>query len=90
MVDVETAYLAADMEVPAYMEQPEGFKDKNRPHFVCLLRRGIYGHPAAGNGWQKLLRKIMLSFGFKAPCWAAIAMMALIVVERVVEGKESL
>ena len=38
-IDIETAFLNAELDYPIYMEQPQGFcKDKSK---VCLLRKSI-------------------------------------------------
>ena len=61
--DFETAYLYGRMEEEIHMEQPEGFVDEKFPLHVCLLLRGLYGHPVSGRKWQQCLRSKLLEFG---------------------------
>jgi hypothetical protein len=53
-VDIDTAFLNADIEagVDLYMEQPEGFIDKDYPNHVCLLQKSLYGIKQAPRLWQ--------------------------------------
>ena len=55
--DVVTAFLHAFMEEEVYMDQPEGFvqKDENGEPLVCLLLKSIYGLKQAGRNWNKFL-----------------------------------
>jgi len=41
--DVSTAFLSGDIDKTIYMEQPEGYVDKEHHEYVCKLRRAIYG-----------------------------------------------
>ena len=41
--DIKTAFLNGDILELLYMEQPEGFVDKDHPDYVCLLRKALYG-----------------------------------------------
>jgi len=41
--DVSTAFLSGDIDETIYMEQPEGYVDKEYPEYVCKLQRAIYG-----------------------------------------------
>lgn len=42
-MDVKTAFLHVYLEETIYMEQPEGYEDKEHPEKVCLLKRSLYG-----------------------------------------------
>ena len=42
-MDVKTAFLQGDLEDEIYMEQPEGFVNKERTDFVWKLKKNIYG-----------------------------------------------
>ena len=61
--DIETAYLYGDMEGDVYMEQPEGFTDRENSELVCKLLQGLYGHPAAGRQWAQKFSSILSNFG---------------------------
>lgn len=36
-LDVKTAYLNANLEEEIYLEQPDGFRDKNHPEYCILM-----------------------------------------------------
>ncbi|KAL0419100.1 UNVERIFIED_CONTAM: Retrovirus-related Pol polyprotein from transposon TNT 1-94, partial [Sesamum radiatum] len=38
-MDVKTAFLHGDLEENIYMQQPDGFVDKSKPDYVCLLKK---------------------------------------------------
>jgi hypothetical protein len=62
--DVETAFLNAEMDVPVYVHQPEGFVDKEHPHHVCLLKRALYGLKQAPLLWYEELYSTMVAIGY--------------------------
>ncbi|KAG7200023.1 hypothetical protein KM043_004790 [Ampulex compressa] len=61
--DVKTAYLNAELEVPVYMEQPEGFVDKERSDNVCRLKKSIYRLPQSGYHWNKKFDETLKRIG---------------------------
>lgn len=73
IMDVQTAYLHADLKETVYMQQPEGFErhdtqrengaDVHRP-LVCLLRKALYGLKQAGREWNAHLDAFLRSLGF--------------------------
>ena len=42
-MDVKNAFLNGDLEEEVYMEQPKGFVHPDFPHYVCKLRKALYG-----------------------------------------------
>lgn len=42
-MDVQTAFSNGDLNEDIYMEQPEGFIDKQNPSHVCKLKKALYG-----------------------------------------------
>ena len=66
--DIKTAFLHGDIAELLYMEQPEGFIDKDHPDYVCLLRKALYGLKQASRNWNHKFHQ----FGFTAsdadPC----------------------
>lgn len=42
-MDVITAFLNANLFKEIYMQQPEGYEGKEKPHKVCKLNKSIYG-----------------------------------------------
>ena len=42
-MDVKNSFLNGNLEEEVYMEQPEGYVHPNFPHYVCKLRKELYG-----------------------------------------------
>ncbi|KAJ0394863.1 hypothetical protein ATCC90586_004914 [Pythium insidiosum] len=53
-LDVDTAYLNADLEEDVYMETPEGLNDDSK--CVLKLKKALYGLKQAGNAWFKTIQ----------------------------------
>jgi hypothetical protein len=70
--DIKTAFLNGDIAELLYMEQPEGFIDKDHPDYICLLRKALYGLKQASRNWNHKFHQFLLQFGFVAsdadPC----------------------
>ena len=47
------------------MVQPCGFIDKDKPDYVCKLKKAIYGLRQAPRAWYQELKSFLLHFGFK-------------------------
>ena len=62
-IDVKTAFLNAELEECIFMEQPEGFVDKERPDHVYLLRRALYELKQAARAWNTLCDTVLVSMG---------------------------
>ena len=52
---VVTAFFNAPLEEEIYLQQPEGFIDKNNPEFVWKLHKAIYGLKQAPRQWNTLI-----------------------------------
>ncbi|CAJ2666407.1 unnamed protein product [Trifolium pratense] len=63
-MDVKTAFLNGDLEEEVYMKQPEGFFSNDGEHFVCKLKKSIYGLKQASRQWYLKFHGIISSFGF--------------------------
>ncbi|GBM41317.1 Retrovirus-related Pol polyprotein from transposon RE1 [Araneus ventricosus] len=63
-VDVKGAYLYGNLDVPIYMQQPEGFVEKGCDHYVCRLHKSIYGLHQSGRQWNIELNEILFGLGF--------------------------
>jgi len=48
LMDVEAAYLFADLKEEVYLQQPEGFEDPENPTGVLKLHKAIYGLKQSG------------------------------------------
>lgn len=63
LMDVQTAYLNADLKETVYMQQPEGYEEGG-PSAVCWLRKALYGLKQAGREWNLHLDSFVCSLGF--------------------------
>ena len=72
--DVKTAYLNANWEENVFLQQPEGFeqKDSGGNQLVCKLNKSIYGLKQLGRNWYYTLQMFLKSIDFTAsksdPC----------------------
>jgi hypothetical protein len=67
-MDVKTAYLNGELDVPIYMRQPEGLEliDQTCPtNHVCLLIKSLYGLKQSGRQWHTKINHTLISSGFK-------------------------
>ena len=69
-LDVDTAYLNANLDVDLYISQPQGFQTKDVDNqaepLVCKLNKAIYGLKQTGLVWYKHLSKNLLTMGFRS------------------------
>jgi hypothetical protein len=65
-LDVQNDFLHGYLEEEVYMQQSPGFKDKQRPHYICKLDKAIYGLKQAPRAWYSWLSTKLLSLGFVA------------------------
>lgn len=63
-LDVDTAYLNADLQEEVYLLPPKGMKIGSE--FVLKLNRALYGLKQAANAWNKTIHNALLEMGFVA------------------------
>lgn len=63
-LDVTSAYLNGVLQEEVYMQQPEGFVDKNNPNLVCKLKKTIYGLKQSGREWNFEIDEALKKIGF--------------------------
>ncbi|KPJ16606.1 Retrovirus-related Pol polyprotein from transposon TNT 1-94 [Papilio machaon] len=63
-MDVKTAFLNGYMEETVYMKQPEGFEEKGKEDYVCLLKRSLYGLKQAPRAWNQRLDSALKQLKF--------------------------
>ena len=63
-LDVDTAYLNADLEEDVYIELPQGLEGDSE--HVLKLNKALYGLKQAGNAWGKTIQKLLIELGFKS------------------------
>lgn len=67
-MDVNTAFLNADVDEEIYMQQLEGFEQygPNGEELVCKLKKSIYGLRQASRNWNLTIDQWMKGYGFQA------------------------
>ncbi|XP_021760552.1 uncharacterized protein LOC110725373 [Chenopodium quinoa] len=63
-MDVKNAFLNGDISETVYMHQPPGFRDKDKPGHVCLLKRALYGLKQAPWAWYHRFATFVATIGF--------------------------
>lgn len=63
-LDVDTAFLYGELDEEVYLEQPQGFRDKDQKEKVCLLQKSLYGLKQAPRAWNKKLDETLSKLGF--------------------------
>jgi hypothetical protein len=63
-MDVKTAFLYGDIDVPVYMEQPKGCDDGSGR--VCRLNKALYGLKQSPRIWYKTLSDFLIKKGYAA------------------------
>ena len=66
-MDVKTAYLNGELDVPIYMRAPEGLSLIDQPcpaDRVCLLIKSLYGLKQSGRRWHANINHTLISSGF--------------------------
>lgn len=64
-LDINNAFLQGTLDEDVYMQQPLGFVDKDRPNFVCKLKKPIYGLKQAPRSWYNELKRFLLQSEFR-------------------------
>ncbi|PKU64108.1 putative mitochondrial protein [Dendrobium catenatum] len=64
-LDISNAFLHGPLSETVFMRQPSGFADQNHPHYVCRLKKAIYGLKQSPRQWYATLSQHLLKFGFK-------------------------
>ena len=63
-LDVKNAFLHGELKETVYMHQPLGYRDKNFPDHVCLLRKSLYGLKQAPRAWYRRFADYVSHIGF--------------------------
>ena len=64
-MDVHTAFLQGDLDEEIYMKQPDGYVDKEKPNYVCKLKKSLYGLKQAARCWNSAIDSYLKSDGYK-------------------------
>jgi hypothetical protein len=72
VVDINQAFLMADIYGDVYVTQPEGFVVTGKENFVYKLRKSLYGLQRAPKLWNEELNNYLVSLGVEVseadPC----------------------
>ena len=60
-IDIETAFLHADLSDEVYMCQPEGFVSSDQKGKVCRLKEPLYGLKQGSREWNKKLKNKLVN-----------------------------
>jgi histone deacetylase 1/2 len=63
-VDIVTAFLHSTVTEEIYVEQPQGFVDKERPQHVCRLHKSLYGLKQAPLEWHRTINEHLITNHF--------------------------
>lgn len=63
--DILSAFINAPLSDVVYVEQPEGFIDRNHPDYVWRLKKAMYGLPQAPNTWTTFFGSKLHELGYK-------------------------
>jgi hypothetical protein len=63
-IDINSAFLQADINEQVYISQLEGFESTQHPDYVCLLQKSLYGLKQAPLLWNWTFNMHMCTIGF--------------------------
>jgi hypothetical protein len=65
-LDVQNAFLHANLEEDVYMRQPPGYENKSMPNYVYKLDKALYGLKQAPCAWYSRLNTKLCELGFRS------------------------
>ena len=63
-MDIHNAFLDGALTEIVFMQQPPGFKNLSKPHYVCRLNKALYGLKQAPRAWYTAFKFAILQLGF--------------------------
>ena len=64
-MDIKIAFLHGDLHEDIYVQQLEGFVEKDKENLVCKLKKNLYGLKQTPREWYHKFHLFMLSQGYK-------------------------
>ena len=62
-MDVKNAFLNGELQEEVYTEQLEGYVHPDFPHYVCRLKKALYGIKQAPRAWTNRMSRFFQSIG---------------------------
>nr|GEZ75942.1 retrovirus-related Pol polyprotein from transposon TNT 1-94 [Tanacetum cinerariifolium] len=63
-MDVKIAFLNGNLREEAYVSQPDGFVDQDKPNHMYKLKKALYGLKQAPRAWYNMLSSFLISQDF--------------------------
>ncbi len=63
-ININSAFLQANVNEQVYITQPEGFKSLKHPDYICLLKKSLYGLKQAPLLWNRTFNSHMRALSF--------------------------
>ena len=63
-LNVSNAFLHGHLDEEVYMEQPQGFIDRQHPTYVCHLHKSLYELKQDPRAWFHMLYVFLCAYGF--------------------------
>lgn len=63
-MDVKNAFLHRELDQEIYMNQPMVFQSKDRPKYVCKLRKALYSLKQVSRAWYDKIAKFLIYSGY--------------------------
>jgi Reverse transcriptase (RNA-dependent DNA polymerase) len=60
-MDAKNVFLHGELDREIYMEQPQGFKRKTHPEFICKFKKALYGLKQAPTWYGKIAEFLVRS-----------------------------
>ena len=63
-LDVKSTFFNGELKEEVYLEQPKGFVQKGKEHFVCRLKKSLYGLKQVPRSWYEKIDSFFLQAGY--------------------------
>ena len=64
-MDVQTAFLNAELQEEIYMVQPDGYVEQGKEDLVCKLNKSLYGLKQSSRCWFKTMDSFLKESGYE-------------------------
>lgn len=65
LLDALNAFLHDNLQEDVFMLQQPGFHDKQKPNYICHLKKSLYGLKQSPRAWFRRLRDFLLNIAFQ-------------------------